>query len=416
MTAEATAVATALRDNLAEGDLAWIRDQFARGHLNFLRDHLSATDRIEFARHLAVGDLPWIRTVLSAVHYPGVGPLAGSLPPVPEPATWSDAELPVEQPFLAAAPILSSAPSALVSAGLAPPIGTPLPAPAAPPSLAARLDLPPPFDVESVPVSPEPTVANLSSTTETATPLSQVTATSAQFSVADTPPQSIDLGRPRRRWLWWLAGAAVLAIGAIALSQCGNDDSTTATNSSAVGGSSTVLPTVATTVQPPTVVSAVESTVATTAPIAAPTAAPTTAVPPPAPSAAAPVSSAPAAVPTTKAAPVPSSTAPAANGLKLVGSVQFNAGSSTLTNEAKRQLAGWVEQLKARQGELTLTAYADAQGSAQLNALLVKERNDSVRVELQRLGVGGTIKMVDGGVLRTGTNAENRRVDVSINA
>jgi hypothetical protein len=79
--------AVALRDKLAEGDLAWIRTRFADGDLNFLRDKLAAGDRVEFARHLAQGDLPWIRTVLSTVEVDGVGPLAGpgSMPAVAEP-------------------------------------------------------------------------------------------------------------------------------------------------------------------------------------------------------------------------------------------------------------------------------------------------------------------------------------------
>jgi hypothetical protein len=440
--------AVALRDKLAEGDLDWIRARFADGDLNFLRDRLAAGDRAVFARHLATGDLPWIRTVLSNVTIPDVGPLAGpgSVPSSPIIAATAPTEQLNAQPTFSHSASGISEYSAQRSPGVPhlppPPVGsTPIPigsesaaqwaaTAAVAPVAAPRVDLPPvPVNIARPDAAPQPVVQ----------PTSQITQTTTNFEVSDGAQQTLDLGRPRRRWPWLLLVPALLIGGvAFAKSRSKSETATPTTIASvttkatavsttiapattkAVAPVTTVAPaTVApattkaapavTTVAPATTKAATATTVApavTTAPPAATTvaAAPTTKAPAPAPTTAVPA-------PATVAPPAPTPATTAAPAAAVLASIVFNDSSVDLTGEAYAALAKLAGDLKAKgvPATLVITAYSDGQPSRVPNTLYMDERNENVVKELQRLGINTNYKRVRGGVA-------TRRVDVSAGA
>jgi outer membrane protein OmpA-like peptidoglycan-associated protein len=438
--------AVALRDKLAEGDLEWIRARFADGDLNFLRDRLAAGDRAVFARHLATGDLPWIRTVLSNVTIPDVGPLAGpgSTPSTPVIAAGAPTErIAAEQPSFSHSASGVAGFSAQGAPGIPhlppPPVGaTPIPigggtagqwaATAAVPPVAARVDTPPAPTVNIAPTpAPQPVIQ----------PTSQMTQTTTNFEVSDGAQQTLDLGRPRRRWPWLLLIPALLIGGiAFANSRSKSKTSTTATTSASAAPSATTATTVAlattkaaapasttvapaaTTVAPATTRAAPATTVApaatTLAPVTTKVAAVTTVAPAPTTVAPAPTTKAPA--PTTAAppptTPAPTTTAaPAAPAGGVLATIVFNDSSSDLTGEAYAALAKLAGDLKAKgvPATIVVTAYSDAQPSPRGNVLYMDERNENVVKELQRLGINTNYKRVRGGVA-------TRRVDISAGA
>jgi outer membrane protein OmpA-like peptidoglycan-associated protein len=403
--------AVALREKLAEGDLAWIRASFAAGDLNFLRDKLAAGDRIEFARHLAQGDLPWIRTVLSAVEIDGVGRLAGP-GSMPEVAPIQIVAAAPDAPLHPVASLVETRLLAPPPAGIAPlPMPVAIPSPsvtavaksadnmplvaggvAATASTASVVDV----ALHQRPSAPFPPSA------EAAT--SQIAQTSSTFNVGDkdkSPKKEIDLGRPRRRWPWLLL-VPLLLIGAAIFLKNRKSDSPAA---------STVAPTTTFTAATPETTTAPASTVAPGTTLAAattPTPASTTAAATTTPAStttAAPTSTLATVAPTT-ASPAPVPSTPAAP--QVLASVLFNSGSADLTPEARTALAKLAADLKAKgiPANLTVTAYVDPQGSAVSANTYMDERNDAVVRELQRLGITAKFKAVRGGVA-------NRRVDIA---
>lgn len=106
--------------------------------------------------------------------------------------------------------------------------------------------------------------------------------------------------------------------------------------------------------------------------------------------------------------------------ISVSADVLFAVDKADLTSKANSQLARVATQLKAAQGQVTITGYTDSDGSDSYNLALSKRRADSVLAALKKLSPGTSFSAVGKGEadpVASNSDAEgkklNRRVTIS---
>jgi len=140
-----------------------------------------------------------------------------------------------------------------------------------------------------------------------------------------------------------------------------------------------------------------------------------TAPPAKAPAATAPPAMAPAAPPPAATAPAASTAAPAAATSGLPANVYFDVGSATLSDDAKKAVAGAADAAKQAGGKVELTGYTDKTGDAAKNEELAKNRAVAVKDALVAAGLAESAIAMKPPAFVTGGGNDNeaRRVEIT---
>jgi outer membrane protein OmpA-like peptidoglycan-associated protein len=194
------------------------------------------------------------------------------------------------------------------------------------------------------------------------------------------------------RWLPWVIAAIIVLFIISRLSMCSSESDKAVTTTPTTPAAMTPEPTPPPAAATPT-----------------PEAPNTAAAPAPAPDAAA------AAAATAAAAASASASAPAAAGEGLPAKVYFGVGQATLSDEAKKAIAGAVEAIKTGDAKVDLTGYTDKTGNAAQNEALAKRRAAAVKEALVAGGVpDANIGMKPPESITGAANdAEARRVEIN---
>jgi cytochrome c oxidase subunit 2 len=193
------------------------------------------------------------------------------------------------------------------------------------------------------------------------------------------------------RWLPWVIAAIIVLFIISRLSMCSSESDKAVTTTPTTPAATTPEPT-------PTPAAATPTPEA-----------PNTAAAP------APALDAAAAAATAAAAASAGASAPATASEGLPAKVYFGVGQATLSDEAKKAIAGAVEAIKTGDAKVDLTGYTDKTGNAAQNEALAKRRAAAVKEALVAGGVpDANIGMKPPESITGAANdAEARRVEIN---